>query len=76
MKKVAAIQMAARIGNVGYNLDHIRELTMEAIQQAAEIIALPEFFTTSIILDERVYSAVLPPENAALDLLLELAADH
>ncbi|GAA6151229.1 carbon-nitrogen hydrolase family protein [Pseudoteredinibacter isoporae] len=76
IKKVAAIQMESRIGNLDYNLSHVRELALEAIEQGAEIIALPEFFTTSIALDDRVYAAVLPPENPALDLLMELAADH
>lgn len=76
VRKVAAVQMASRLGDLDYNLAHIRELALEAIHQGAEVIALPEFFTTSIALDDRVYAAVLPPQNPALDLLIELAADH
>lgn len=78
MTQVAAIQMQGRLGDLDYNLAHVRELVLEAVQQGAKVISLPEFFTTTIGLDEQrsVYACVLPPQNKALDLLKEIAADH
>lgn len=75
MTKVAALQMDARCGDLRYNLNHVGELAESAAKQGAKIIAVPEFFTTSIVLDEkdRVRTCVLPPNNPALDLLKEIA---
>jgi len=76
LTKVAAIQMCARLADVEYNLQHIHKLVDEAIQQGATVIALPEFFTTSIVLDDRIWDCALPPENKALDMLIEIAISH
>ena len=75
MIKVAALQIAARCGDLAYNLNHVRKLADHAARQGAKIIAVPEFFTTTIVLDEndRVRDCVLPPNNPALDLLKEIA---
>lgn len=74
MTRVAAVQMDARLGDLKYNLQHVKELASEAVAGGAEVISLPEFFTTPIILDDGVRSCILPPENEALDLLKELAS--
>lgn len=74
-RKVAAIQMSARTGDVKYNIAHARELALEAAAQGAKVISLPEFFTTNIVLDDQIYDCVLPPENIALDMLREIAMD-
>lgn len=74
--RVAAVQLEARTADVQYNLDQTKELALAAIAQGATVISLPEFFTTSIILDDRIWGCALPPQNAALDLLKELATDH
>lgn len=74
--RVAAVQMQARQGDIAYNLAHIKELVLDAVAQGAEIIALPEFFTTSLILHKALESCALPARNnPALDLLVELASD-
>lgn len=76
MKKiVAAVQFQGRVGDLKYNLEHAKELMDEAIHQGAEVIALPEFYTTPIVLDRRVWGCALPPENIALDLLKEYAIE-
>lgn len=72
----AAIQMEAVIGDVASNLERAEALCMQAIDQGARLIALPEFFTSRIAFDPRVHDAVLPPENAALDMMLRLAREH
>src|SRR5690554_286732 len=74
--RVAALQMQGRLGDLNYNLDHIRELLDEAVHQKARVVAVPEFFTTPIIENPRLWAASLPTENPALDLLREYATDH
>src|SRR5690606_8467483 len=59
-----------------YNLAHVRDLLVQAIRQGAQVVALPEFFTTPIVQDRRIWSCALPPENAALDLLRRFAREH
>lgn len=74
--RVAALQMQGRLGDLNYNLDHIRELLDEAVHQKARVVAVPEFFTTPIIENPRLWAASLPTENPALDLLREYATNH
>lgn len=76
MTVVVAIQMQGRVGDLEYNLDHVTELIQEALRYTPEIIALPEFFTTPIVHDDTLWNCSLPPENAALELLMETAVDH
>lgn len=78
MTHVAAIQMDGRLGDVEYNLAHVKELLAEATGRGASVIAVPEFFTTTIALDndDAVRACALPPENPALDLLIETATTH
>ena len=66
---VAAVQMEGRVADVPYNIDHAARLIDEAVAQGAKIIAIPEFFTTRIVYDERLFGCSLPPENPALDML-------
>lgn len=74
--RVAALQMQSRTADIRYNLDHVRELLDEAVHQQAKVISVPEFFTTSIVENSRLWAASLPPENPALDLLREYATHH
>jgi len=71
--RVAAVQMEARVADVPYNIDHAARLIDDAIAQDAKIIAIPEFFTTRIVYDERLFECSLPPENPALDMLVAKA---
>lgn len=71
--RVAAVQMEARVADIPYNIDHAARLIDEAIARGAEIIAIPEFFTTRIVYDERLFGCSLPPENPALDMLVSKA---
>lgn len=76
LTRVAALQMQGRVGDIQYNLHHVRELLDEAVHQKAKLIAVPEFFTTPVVENPRLWAASLPPENPALDLLKEYARDH
>lgn len=76
MARVAAVQMQGRVADIPYNLAHIRELLQEAVHQGAEVVALPEFFTTPIVQNPKLWGCALPPENDALELLREFATTH
>lgn len=76
LTRVAALQMQGRVGDIRYNLHHVRELLDEAVHQKAQVIAVPEFFTTPIVENPRLWAASLPPDNPALDLLKEYAETH
>lgn len=74
--RVAALQMQGRTGDIAYNLDHVRELLAEAVRSNAKVVSVPEFFTTSIVENPRLWQCSLPPENDALELLRSHAVDH
>lgn len=71
--KAAAVQLTAILGDVEANLDACEELGDQAGRAGAEIIALPEFFTTGIGFDERLARTALPVDGAATALLTRLA---
>lgn len=73
---IAAVQLEAVIGDVAANLEKVEKLAGEALDQGAEVIALPEFFTSRIAFDPRVHDAVLPPDNEAIDLLVRIATEN
>ncbi|KZZ80327.1 hypothetical protein A3766_09070, partial [Oleiphilus sp. HI0132] len=77
VRRVAAVQMQGRKGDISYNLGHIKELVNDAISNGAEVISLPEFFTTTIVLCDSVKGCSLPESNnAALDLLIDIATSN
>jgi len=61
--KAAAIQMEARVADIYYNISQAGDLAEEALKAGARIVALPEFFTTQIVLDNRLFSASLNKQN-------------
>lgn len=73
---VAALQIEARLADVEYNLAHVEELALAAIADGAKIISVPEFFTTTIVLDDRIWGCALPPDNKAVDLFSRLALEN
>ena len=72
----AAVQLEANVGDVATNLARIERLVDDACAKGARLVAMPEFCTTRVCFDPRVHDAVLPPDNAALDLFKRLAARH
>jgi predicted amidohydrolase len=75
-QKVAAIQMQGRVADLPYNIAQAGDLLEKALRNGAEIVALPEFFTTPIVLDERLFGCSVETENPALDMLKVLAKQH
>jgi predicted amidohydrolase len=74
--RAAAIQMEARVMDIPWNIAQADRLVGEAVSLGARLVALPEFFTTCIVYDERLFAASLPPENPALDMLRARARRH
>lgn len=73
--RVGAIQLEVALGDVHHNLAESERLVREAAGAGAELVALPEFFTSGAAFDERVARAALPPDGAASQLLRGLAAE-
>lgn len=74
--RAAAVQFEGVAGDVEENLRRLAPLVREAVDAGAEIVALPEFMTSPIVFRPEVYECVLPPENAAVEMLRDLAARH
>ncbi|MDO9453902.1 MAG: carbon-nitrogen hydrolase family protein [Stagnimonas sp.] len=75
-QKVAAIQMQGRVADLRYNIAQAGDLLVKALRNGAQIVALPEFFTTPIILDERLFACSVAESNPALDMLKSLAKEY
>lgn len=69
----AAVQIEARLAEVAWNIEHTEQLACEAGDAGAKIIALPEFFSTPIVYDERLYGCSLPAKNPAADMIQRVA---
>jgi predicted amidohydrolase len=74
--RAAAIQLEPVIADVAANLESCERLADAAAADGAEVIVLPEFFTTGIAFDERLADAAIAPDGAATDLLRDLALRH
>ena len=71
--RVAAVQIAAKAGDLSANLAQAETLALEALERGAKVVALPEFFTTPCFVHPRVREAVVATENPAREMLSRLA---
>jgi hypothetical protein len=74
---VAAIQLNAELGNVQFNYSKAFELVKQAIAKHAQLIVLPEFFTSAMALNPIMEEVARL--NIELDIpqqLLELSSQH
>jgi predicted amidohydrolase len=76
MLRVAAVQLEAVLADVDANLAACERLADAAALDGAEVIALPEFFTTGIGFVPELSERALAPDGAATELLLSLARRH
>lgn len=74
--RVAAIQMEASLADIESNVAQACDLVDRAARAGAKYIALPEFFTTSIAVDDRLHRCALPRDNFAVRALVKLARSH
>ena len=73
--RVAAVQLEAKIADVGWNIARCEELVREAAAEGAELVALPEFFTTAAAFDPRLATASLPFDGPATRMLSSVAEE-
>lgn len=74
--RVAAVQLEVALGDVERNLAECERLAREAARQGAELVALPEFFTTGVAFVPALAGAALPPDGAATAMLERVAAEE
>lgn len=60
--RVAAVQLDVALGDVDRNLAECDRLVRGASRAGASIVALPEFFTTGAVFDEKVARSDLDPD--------------
>lgn len=74
--KVAAIQLATKIGDSTANIASCERLALLAVQEGACWIALPEFFNTGVSWNPRIAAAIQTTEGAAASFLRDFSARH
>ena len=75
IRRCAAIQLEPKLGDVEANLRRCRALAQEALAAGAEVVILPEFFTTGMAYLPEVADGAVPYDGPALALLREIAAE-
>ncbi|HEX8753031.1 MAG TPA: carbon-nitrogen hydrolase family protein [Solirubrobacterales bacterium] len=73
--RVAAVQLEVALGDVERNLAECEALAREAAGRGAELVALPEFFTTGVAFVPALAGAALPPDGPATAMLRRVAAE-
>jgi predicted amidohydrolase len=76
MVRAAAVQLDVALGEVERNMAECERLAREAAARGAELIALPEFFTTGVAFLPALADAALPPDGAATAMLSRVAAEE
>jgi predicted amidohydrolase len=71
--RVAAIQMDAQVGVVEVNLAHAAPLVEQAAEQGAQLIVLPELFSTGYEYTDRNYSLIEPLDGLTGTWIAETA---
>ncbi len=74
--RIAAVQLAAVVGDIEANLRACESLGDRAARDGAQWIILPEFFTTGMAYDSRLDDCAMPADGAAAGLMAGLARRH
>ncbi|WP_290623816.1 MULTISPECIES: carbon-nitrogen hydrolase family protein [unclassified Archaeoglobus] len=74
--RVAAVQMRAELGNVQENMKRAKNLARRAFKEGAEIVILPEFFTSPVAFSPKLLDVPQPIDGEPAKLLKDLAAEH
>jgi len=74
--KVAAIQLATKIGDSNTNIARCERLALMATKEEARWIALPEFFTTGVSWNPEIASAIQTIDGAAAGFMRDFSAKH
>jgi predicted amidohydrolase len=73
--RVAAVQLEVALGDVERNLGECERLARAAAGEGAELVALPEFFTTGAAFLPELADAALLPDGAATAMLTRVARE-
>jgi predicted amidohydrolase len=73
--RVAAVQLDVVLGDVERNLAGSERLAREAAADGAQLVALPEFFTTGAAFLPEVANAAVVPDGAAAEMLRRVARE-
>ncbi len=74
--KVAAIQLAVKIGDSTANIGSCERLALQAVNEGAKWIALPEFFTTGMSWDPKIVDAIQNTDGEAASFLKDFSTKH
>jgi predicted amidohydrolase len=74
--KVAAAQLDVVLGDVDANLAQCERLAREAARAGAEVVALPEFFSTGAAFDPKVVEGIRPRDGEPAQMLTSVAASE
>lgn len=74
--KVAAIQLAVQIGDSTANIASCERLALQAVNEGAKWIALPEFFTTGVSWNPRIVDAIQNMEGSAAKFMSHFSTKH
>lgn len=77
--RVAAIQMNSQLGELETNLATAEKLIREAFEQNAELVILPEFFTTpgyGFSYNPKVLEGVCPLDGKPMQMLKKLSQEY
>ena len=74
--KVAAIQLATKIGDSNTNIASCERLALLAIKETARWIALPEFFTTGVSWNPKIVEAIQNIDGTAASFMRDFSAKH
>jgi predicted amidohydrolase len=74
--KVAAIQLATKIGDLNTNIASCERLALMAIKEEARWIALPEFFTTGVSWNPKIVEAIQNIDGIAASFMRDFSAKH
>jgi predicted amidohydrolase len=74
--KVAAVQLATRVGDSTANIASCERLSLQAVRESARWIALPEFFNTGVYWNPRMVDAIQTTEGTAASFLRDFSAKH
>jgi predicted amidohydrolase len=76
VRRVGAVQLEAVLGDVDANVALAEQAVAEAVRQGAEVVALPEFFTSGVAFLPEVAAAAQPMDGPAVRALCDWARRH
>ena len=74
--RVAAVQLEVALGDVDRNLGECERLARAAARDGAELVALPEFFSSGAAFLPEVAAAAQPPDGPAGQMLRRVAREE